>query len=135
MRHAGPIARNARWVGIVAAAGCVVSVGFASVAYNLVGSGPAKGAATKGMLGTIQNAIKAYQVDKGMLPQTLADLQAGGKLCYLDPEKELRDAWGREFVYKPILSDGRPYQLFSKGPDGRFTSADDVDVWKAVIGE
>lgn len=78
----------------------------------------------------IANAIQAFQEDKGALPQKLAELHVEGAMCYLASDKSLRDSWDSEFVYSPVAIDGHPYQLLSKGPDGRFPSADDIDLWQ-----
>jgi type II secretory pathway pseudopilin PulG len=86
--------------------------------------------ATMAMLGTIQEAIKHYQKDHGGLPENLEGLQQGGVQSYLDPDRKLVDAWGRTFVYEPRPTDGREFRLCSKGQDGRFPSADDLDVRK-----
>lgn len=109
----------------------IIAIMTAAVAYNLIGASErAKIKATVGMLGTIQNAIKAHQIDKSAMPASLPALQAGGKMSYLDADKKLVDAWGREFLFSTQPANGHDYQLYSKGPDGLFPSADDIDVWK-----
>ncbi len=112
----------------------IIAIMTAAVAYNLIGASErAKISATKGMLGTIQNAIKSYQIDKSAIPGALPLLQQGGKMSYLDAEKKLVDAWGREFLFSTQPANGHDYQLYSKGPDGIFPSADDIDVWKLEV--
>jgi general secretion pathway protein G len=114
----------------------IIAIMTAAVAYNLIGASErAKIKATQGMLGTIQNAIKSFQIDKSSLPGALPLLQQGGKMSYLDADKKLVDAWGRDFLYSTQPANGHDYQLYSKGPDGVFPSADDIDVWKVQIGQ
>lgn len=109
----------------------IIAIMTAAVAISISGMGErAKIKATKSMLGTIQSAIKAYQIDKSAVPASLQVLQQGGKLSYLDPDKKLVDAWGEGFLYSPSPSNGHDYQLFSKGSDKQFQTADDIDVWK-----
>ena len=109
----------------------IIAIMTAAVAYNLIGaSDKAKIRATRAMLGTIQQAIKAYQIDKSSVPPNLAALQAGGKMSYLEADKRLKDAWGEDFLYSPNPANGHDYQLFSKGPDKIFQTADDLDVWR-----
>jgi general secretion pathway protein G len=109
----------------------IIAIMTAAVAYNLIGAGErAKIKASTTMLGTIQNAIKEFQMTNNAPPPNLEALQAGGKLALLDKDKKIVDAWERPFVYSPNPAGGHDYQLFSKGPDGIFPSADDLDVWK-----
>lgn len=114
----------------------IIAIMTAAVAYNLIGASErAKIKATQSFLGTVQNAIKSYQIDKSALPGSLSILQQGGKMSYLDADKKLVDAWGRDFLYSTQAANGHDYQLYSKGPDGVFPSADDIDVWKVQIGQ
>ena len=109
----------------------IIAIMTAAVAISISGTGErAKIKASKAMLGTIQEAIKHYQIDKSSVPPTLQVLQQGGKLSYLDADKKLVDAWGEQFLYSPTPSNGHDYQLFSKGPDKQFQTADDIDVWR-----
>lgn len=112
----------------------IIAIMTAAVAYNLIGASErAKIKATRGMLGTIQQAIKEYQMTKSALPQNLAALQAGGKMAILDPDKKLLDAWQRDFIYVASPANGHDYQLLSRGPDGQIGTADDLDVWKPEV--
>lgn len=114
----------------------IIAIMTAAVAYNLIGASErAKIKATQAMLGTIQNAIKSYQIDKSSMPAALAVLQQGGKMSYLDADKKLVDAWGHDFLYSIQPANGHDYQLYSRGPDNVFPSTDDIDVWKVQIGQ
>jgi hypothetical protein len=48
---------------------------------------------------------------------------------YLEPTKKLEDGWKQAFLYSPTGTAGHPYDLFSKGADGVFPSADDLSIW------
>lgn len=86
-------------------------------------------------LHSIELAINSYVIEKGALPDSLADLGQGPKI----------DPWGRPVVYVNIVKGGSPrkdwgvnnintdYDLYSTGADGLSnqllsdpTSADDV---------
>ncbi len=110
----------------------IIAIMTAAVAYNLIGaSEKAKIKATRASMAVIQQGIKSYQLDKSSPPPTLQTLLEGGKMAILDDSKKLNDAWGEPFIYSPNPANGRDYQLFSKGADKVFQTADDLDVWKA----
>lgn len=108
----------------------IIAIMTAAVAYNLIGAGErAKIRATKGMIGTIQNAINDWRLTNNAPPANLSVLQTG-KYSQLDKDKKIVDAWERDFIYSASPAGGHDYQLFSRGPDGVFPSEDDIDVWK-----
>lgn len=108
----------------------IIAIMTAAVAYNLVGAGErAKIKATKTFLGTIQQGINEFKLNNNAPPPTLETLQAG-QHPILDATRKIVDAWERPFVYSPNPANGHDYQLYSKGADGQFPSADDIDVWK-----
>lgn len=110
----------------------IIAIMTAAVAYNLIGaSEKAKIKATRASMAVIQQGIKSYQLDKSTPPPALLTLLEGGKMAILDDSKKLKDAWGEDFIYSPNPANGRDYQLFSKGSDKVFQTADDLDVWKA----
>jgi len=109
----------------------IIAIMTAAVAYNLVGaSEKAKVKATRASMGVVQMGIKSYMIEKSSPPPTLQTLVEGGKNAVLDDSKKLKDAWGEDFVYSPTPANGRDYQLYSKGADKKFQTADDLDVWK-----
>ncbi len=68
----------------------------------------------------IETAVLAYKLANGDYPQDLTALteKQGGKPAYLD-SSNLKDPWGRPYVYKPKIRNirtGKPY-LFSHGAD------------------
>ncbi len=102
----------------------IIGMLAAAVAWNFAGQGDkARIGTTKKNLATIQQMLTAYQLEKGSYP---ASLQA------LVPEfaaKLSQDGWNRDFVYYTPSPDGKPYALFSQGPDGTTGGVDDINVW------
>lgn len=97
----------------------------------------ARGAATKAMMRILQTALGMYEIDNGRLPTTEQGLRSLVEkptaapvptkwVKYLDDEKHLKDAWGREFVYRFTGKDEERYELFSMGADGKAGTDDDI---------
>jgi hypothetical protein len=68
----------------------------------------------------ISRALDQYLLLHRVYPKDLTQLQAEGLL-----KGELRDPWGRSWVYEPQAS---TYRLMTPGPDGRLGTADDRDL-------
>ncbi len=66
----------------------------------------------------LPQALDLYLLLHGGYPNDLTRLQSEGLFS-----GELRDPWGRPWVYQPQES---TYQLVSPGPDGRIGTADDI---------
>lgn len=102
----------------------IIGMLAAAVAWNFAGQGDkARTGITKSNLKTLQQMVVNFQLEKGQYPQSL---QA------LIPEftdKISKDGWKRDFIYYAPSPDGRPYALFSQGPDGSTGGADDISVW------
>ena len=95
-------------------------------------------------LRTLQQALEVYAVDIGHYPTedegglaALTTKPSGGDARlqerWREPylKGEAIDAWGRPFLYEVVPADqvekaGVPYRLWSKGPDGKSGTADDV---------
>ena len=85
---------------------------------------------TKARLDVIRLVLEEYCLSqqKPGYPSTLADLlqfsheKLAGAQCQFR-EDDFRDYWGRPIYYE--LRTGLPY-LVSAGPDGRFTTPDDI---------
>lgn len=104
----------------------IVGVLMAVAAYNFMGAGErAKVRATKATLGTIKNILQTYQVDHSVFPPDLQTLVASK---YLE-DKRIKDGFEQPLYYAPVGREGRPYELLSPGPDGKFQTTDDIDVW------
>lgn len=107
----------------------IIGVLMAVAAANFAGSGErAKIRTTKISLGQIRAAIRAYHMDNNAYPPSLAALTTG-RTAYLSTDYRLADGWGQEFVYGFPGSNGMEFDLFSKGGDGTFGTADDISVW------
>ena len=90
--------------------------------------GRTKQRATIASMGTIKTAINAYHGFYSQYPPSLPALQTG-KNPFLDETMRLEDGWKQPFLYSTPGMNGRPYDLVSKGADGKFPSDDDVNVW------
>ena len=108
----------------------IIGVLTAIAAVSLSGSGTrAKIKATEASMSTIRNALRTYQLDNNIYPASLQALTVGNT-AYLANDFKLADGWGQAFIYGAPGSNGQAFDLFSKGPDGSFGTADDIDVWK-----
>ena len=120
--------------------------GVAVVSYRSTRRG-AEIKTTRALLEEVETALEVFYTDVQQYPtedQGLAALrtkpdfedEATGKKWngpYL--KKTPKDAWGNELVYKPVEAAGqvnedgtpvKPYELYSKGPDGQEDTDDDV---------
>ncbi|MCW5768154.1 MAG: type II secretion system protein GspG [Phycisphaeraceae bacterium] len=105
----------------------IIGVLMAVAAVNVIGGAErAKIRATKASMQTVVGQLKTYHLDNSKYPESLA-LLVTAKPAYL--EKLPVDGWGNDFYFKVPGKNGRPYDLMSSGPDGEFSSEDDIDVW------
>jgi general secretion pathway protein G len=87
--------------------------------------------ATHASLNTIKTAINSYYGFHSVYPPNLAALQAGAN-PFLEPGQSLLDGWKQPFLYQtPGLTPNHPYELVSKGPDGKYNTPDDISAWNA----
>ena len=86
---------------------------------------------TRAVLRALRQALELRNIDEGVFPTTEQGLAAltvaGGRGGpYVDPALPLKDPWGHAFVYRaPGM--GKPYDLFSLGPDGKEGTPDDIE--------
>jgi general secretion pathway protein G len=85
------------------------------------------------ILSALREALHRYWVETGRYPTTEQGLRVllGKKYSghTLDKDFPLTDPWGYPYVYRaPGRSPGKPYDLFSVGPDGMEGTADDVSL-------
>jgi len=83
-------------------------------------------AATRTSISAVGTAIDAYEVDNGIYPQSLLNLQTkGNENNWNGPymKSPPKDAWGNDFSYSV---QGDSYKLISAGPDGQAGSSDDI---------
>ena len=83
---------------------------------------------TKANLRVISSAIDAYDLQIGKLPERLEDLvkkpsdpEAAEKWqgTFLKKPEISKDGWGKPFVYQITPGGEQPYELYSKGKDGK----------------
>lgn len=107
----------------------IIGIITAIAAVSLTGSGTrAKKLASYASMQVVKSAIDSYKLTNNVAPPTLAALQAG-TAPYLDATKPIRDGWKQDFIYSPTSTKGMPFELFSKGEDLTFGTADDLSVW------
>ena len=75
--------------------------------------------AVEAQLSNFKDALSTYKLQHHRYPTTLQDLvtpdpEHGFSEGYLDTEELPMDAWGEPYEY---FSDGKGYEVFSKGPD------------------
>lgn len=110
----------------------IIGALMAIATVSLLGQGErAKIRTTWATMNVVKNAIQQYQLDASGYPPTLAALQAGQR-PYLDPSKSVKDGWGQDLLYAVPGQNGRPFELFSKGPNTQFENGggDDISIWK-----
>jgi len=73
---------------------------------------------------TYNSAVDLYMIDHNdQLPNSLNQLQ-GGERDYV--KKVANDPWGNPYVYE---KQDKKYRIFSRGPDGQASTADDVALY------
>lgn len=92
---------------------------------NLLGS--AKGKAAKIQLDTLSASLRHFELDNGAFPTTeqgleilwtMTDANPGWNGPYVRQERQLRDPWGHDFIYR-APADGAPYELITLGADNK----------------
>ena len=92
---------------------------------------------------SMQVPLESYRMDTGSYPSTSEGLQAlitapadkaalwrGPYLTSKDKSKFLIDPWGNPYQYRyPGIHNKNSYDLWSKGPDERDGTADDIGNW------
>lgn len=99
--------------------------------------GKAKVSTTKTILHNVKQSIDAFHLDTGTYPDSLADLVRkpleenvarkwqGPYLDVKDDDYIPVDGWDHELVYRRLEpGSGKPYELYSDGPDGEDGSED-----------
>ena len=92
-----------------------------------VGDGAVRGKvnATKIAIDSVSGKIETYALDNGNPPQRLEDLinNPGGEAENWNgpyaKEKDLKDPWNHDFIYRYPGDKGGDYDLYSYGPDGK----------------
>ncbi len=99
---------------------------------------------TRIQLKAIKGALEQFKIDNGFYPTTEQGLMALVERPDIPPipkrwhrylDELPKDGWGNDFVYMSPGLEGRPYELFSKGPDGIEGTEDDISVWSLAGGE
>ena len=111
----------------------VMIIGFmaAAVSINLLGKADqAKVKQVSTDIKTIKNALSMYKLDNHVFPSDEQGLEALVDMPTLDPvpkqwqeggylDKMPLDPWDRPYIYVIPGENGRPYEVYSLGADGR----------------
>lgn len=105
----------------------LLGVLMAVAAYNVMGMGvKGKIQATKVTLRTIKNMLQTYQVDNSAFPPDLKTLIT----AKIMDDKKIKDGFEQPLYYAPQgTTTARLFELVSSGPDTKFGTEDDIDVW------
>ncbi|MEP2990039.1 MAG: type II secretion system major pseudopilin GspG [Parasphingorhabdus sp.] len=89
--------------------------------------GSAKSKATKVQMETLSAGLRYYEMDVGAYPSSeqglevlwsMPDPEPGWSGPYLRQERQLKDPWNRDFLYRSPV-EGAPFELVSLGADGK----------------
>ncbi len=84
----------------------------------------AKVQATKTTMMAVKQHLATYEANYSTYPDNLTVLVPD----YI--ESSPKDGWDRDLFYvTPGSTPGRPYELWSLGPDGQARTDDDLDIW------
>lgn len=109
----------------------VILIVIGTIAAQNFGSEPdkAKVKATRVSFGSIETALERFKIDCGRYPAEEEGLNAlmeapdglemdWGPDSYLKKARDLRDAWGNDYVYLCPGSNGESFEILSLGADG-----------------
>jgi general secretion pathway protein G len=109
----------------------VILIVIGTIAVQNFGSEPdkAKVKATRVSFGALETALERFKIDCGRYPteeEGLAALMVApegleaewGPDSYLKKDRDIRDAWGNDYVYLSPGSNGSAFEILSLGADG-----------------
>jgi len=94
---------------------------------------------TETTVATLKTAIDSYYASVGKYPTTLTDLVRKPADVparkwvdkYLELDTIPKDPWNEDYVYKVVPKGPHPYELYSYGPTGPGSAADEwISAWK-----
>lgn len=116
----------------------ILSILATAVAVGVGASlGEAKGRIAITQIGRLKAALDTWKLSKNTYPgsgQLRLLSEDPNTSWYLEPA-QLKDPWGRDFIYLAPGPDGLPYELQSYGADGvAGGSGEDADISSARLG-
>lgn len=103
----------------------IIGMLVAGVAWSITAQGDKAKVRIAGKdIHMLSSAVDSFYLDKGQYPVSLQALVDAKFIA-----KVSKDPWRKDFVYYTPAQDGKPYALFSMGPDGQAGTPDDINVW------
>lgn len=107
--------------------------GILSEFFSEYDEGPSKIVTTMAQMNTLKVGIQVYKIHNRELPTTEQGLAAlvtppasARSQRKLTQSSDLIDPWGNPYQYQVPGKSGRPYHIWSFGPDGKNGTEDDV---------
>lgn len=133
-----PVKRNGftlmEMLVVLVVIGLIAAVAIPQIT-NLLGS--AKTKAAKIQLDTLSASLRHFELDTGAFPTgdqgievlwNMADPDPAWNGPYLRQERQLKDPWGFDFIYRSPV-EGKPYELITLGADNKEGgTGDDADL-------
>jgi general secretion pathway protein G len=99
-----------------------VLIGIGAATFRDV-TGPTGRVAAQAQIESIKSAVQLYKLNNRRLP---ASIDALAKPPPVMEQKGIMDPWDRKYVYKSPGKDGKPYDIYSLGEDGKDGTEDAV---------
>lgn len=81
----------------------------------------------KGEINSISTSLKLYEAENGTFPATAQGLNVLVEIRRLDEYP--KDPWGNPYQYRCPSDQGKDFDIWSFGPDGKEGTEDDVKSW------
>jgi general secretion pathway protein G len=86
--------------------------------------------AVRAQINTISSSVELYKVANRNLPPNIDALvkppsNVPVKTPFMEPSG-IMDPWGQKYIYKSPGRDGKRFEIYSLGPDGKDGTGDDV---------
>ncbi len=99
-----------------------VLIGIGAATFRDV-TGPTDKVAARAQITAIKSAVQLYKLNNRQFPTSIDALAKPPPV--MEPTG-IVDPWERKYVYKSPGKDGKPYDIYSLGEDGKDGTQDDV---------